>query len=80
MFFGGLLPTPFPFGAASIYVDLAPSPIVVALGFSDANGLSVPAVVPTNPALRGAIWCLQGGVQATNGEPLLTGPGLWIAL
>ena len=80
MFFGGLLPTPFPFLLGSIYVDLAPSPIVVALGLTDGNGLSVPAAVPNSASLRGAIWCLQGGVQAANGQPLLSGPGLWIAL
>jgi len=80
IFFGGLLPTPFPFGLSSIFVDIGPSPIVIALGLCTPTGITVPASIPTSPALHGAMWCLQGGVQGANGDPLLSGPGLWIAL
>lgn len=80
IFFGGLLPTPFPFGVASIFVDLGPSPIVIALSLATPAGITVPATIPTSTALHGATWCLQGGVQGANGDALLSGPGLWIAL
>ncbi|MFY9343659.1 MAG: hypothetical protein WAT39_14275 [Planctomycetota bacterium] len=77
---GETLLSPLPFGNANIWVNTVTAPLVAAVGICDPLGLAAAVAIPTTPALRGAVFCLQGVVWLPNGAPVLSGPGLWITL
>lgn len=73
---GLLRPTPIQLGSTPIYPDLATTVLATA-GVVDPNGLIVNFTVPTNPTLRGELFCFQGVTFSATGATAFSGPALW---
>lgn len=77
---GEVLASPVFFAFTNIWVNTITAPLVAAVGICDTAGLTSQTMIPASPALRGAVFSLQGVVWEPNGWPVLSGPGLWVCL